>query len=281
MPTRIIKHILKITPDALAIRLVKRVVGQTKPLDLSKREKDAMALAKITKLGMNGEINAWEWGNGPIVVFVHGWGGQASQMAVHAQEISKRGYRCIVFDVTGHGDAPKNYTQWDYFIRDVTAFSKSLDDKIYAYVGHSAGAMTMMAAHHLGRIQAEKFICICAPSYPFPPIRALVRKLDPRNSVLSWYKKRIADQFEMSWSDLEKSEYYANPASHLLLVYDKKDRFVPHTEGDKIHSLCPKSTLVKTETYGHTRILVADELNIIVGDYLTAKNSATVTVSSN
>ncbi|OUR79065.1 hypothetical protein A9Q83_05650 [Alphaproteobacteria bacterium 46_93_T64] len=270
MPTRILKHVLQFVPDKLAIRLIRKISGQIKPLNLTELEQTAMAQAKAIRFGNEGEIKAWEWGAGPIVIFVHGWGGQASQMAPHAMEVSKLGFRSIVFDVTGHGNAEKNYTQWGYFIRDITKLSQSLNDKIYAYIGHSAGGVTMMAAHHLGRIEAEKLICVCAPSYPFPPLKAIQRKLNPRETVMPLYQEHISDQFEISWDELEKSAFYVDPKSKLLLVYDEKDRFVPHTEGDKIYALNPDASLIKTKDYGHTRILAAEELNTIVGDYLRA-----------
>lgn len=268
MPTRIMKTTLQILPDTLALRLINKLSGRVKPLDIGELEQTALSQAKMIYLGRNRKIRAWEWGEGPIVVFIHGWGGQASQMALHAREIANRGFRSIVFDVTGHGKSNKNYAQWDYFIRDITDLSKSLNDQIFAYIGHSAGGMTMMAAHHHGRIQAEKFICVCAPSFPFPPIEGVQRRLEPRASVMSLYKKHISNQFEIPWNVLETSEFYTNPQSKLLLIYDKNDKYVPHFEGDKIHALHPNSTLVKTEKHGHIRILASDELNTIVDDYL-------------
>ncbi|WP_169545433.1 alpha/beta fold hydrolase [Sneathiella aquimaris] len=269
MPTKIVKKILPILPDTLALRIIGKAAGIVKPLDVREFEQAALSQAKPIYLGQKKQIRAWEWGTGPIVVLIHGWGGQASQMAPHAMEIAKRGFRCIIFDVTGHGRSSKNYTQWDYFIRDITDLSNSLNEEIYAYIGHSAGGMTMMAAHHHGRIQAKKLICVCAPSFPFPPIEGVRRKLNPRASVMSLYKAHISKQFEIPWNQLETSEFYTNPTSKMLLIYDKKDKFVPHTEGDKIHTLHPNSSLVKTEEYGHTRILASEELNTIVGDFLS------------
>ncbi|MGH8764796.1 MAG: hypothetical protein ACRET8_03680, partial [Burkholderiales bacterium] len=61
---------------------------------------------------------------------------------------------------------------------------------------------------------------------------------------------------------------FAGAGADLLLVYDEKDRFVPHAEGDKLQALCPGAQLVKTQAYGHTRILGTPELARLVGEFL-------------
>jgi hypothetical protein len=53
-----------------------------------------------------------------------------------------------------------------------------------------------------------------------------------------------------------------------MLVYDETDRFVDHQEGDRILSWCKGAALVKTVAYGHTRILAAQELEQVVGEFL-------------
>ncbi|MEP3245234.1 MAG: alpha/beta fold hydrolase [Sneathiella sp.] len=269
MLNTLVKVMLKILPNPLGIRLLRTVAGQTKPLPIPEEVQAMLSKARTLTLGSCNNIRAWEWGHGPLVILVHGWGGQASQMAPLASEITRQGFRCVIFDVSGHGNAPENKTQWDYFIRDITDVTRSLNEKVYAYIGHSAGGMTMMAARKLGRIEAEKYMCICAPSYPFPPIRAVQQKLNPRKSLLDLYKTVIGGQFEIPWSELESSGYYSDPRATLSLVYDEKDRFVPHTEGDKIHALCPGSSLFKTKDYGHTRILNAPELRKQALEFLT------------
>jgi hypothetical protein len=53
-----------------------------------------------------------------------------------------------------------------------------------------------------------------------------------------------------------------------MLVYDEADRFVDHQEGDRILSWCKGAALMKTAAYGHTRILAAQELEQVVGEFL-------------
>lgn len=260
------KFVLKIMPDPVALHMVVTLSGKIPPLKLTPVEQEAMATAK--KLRFGDKTVAWEWGAGPNVVLVHGWGGSAAQMAPLAVQVAGQGYRAIALDVTGHGASPAKRTRWGLFIEDITALSKYLGHNVHAFIGHSAGGMTMMAAHHHRQIQAPCYVCICAPSYPFPPIRGVAQRLAPRETVMALFKQHISKQFGIAWADLETSGFYADPKSDLLLVYEERDRFVPHTEGDKLHSVCPGSTLLKTRDYSHQKILTAPELFTAVGEFL-------------
>jgi len=216
-----------------------------------------------------GEGNAsWAWGDGPIVIFVHGWSGRAAQMAPLARYVASLGFRSVALDVTGHGDSPGRRTRWEYFFRDIAALSASLGEAVHAYVGHSAGGLTMMAARATKGIRARRYVCISAPSFPFPPIEVIRKKLDPRPSVLEGYKRYIAAQFQATWPELEAGRCYAGATSDTLLFYDETDRFIDHREGDRIKALCPGAHLVKTQAYGHQAILSAPELARDVGAFL-------------
>src|SRR6266704_223067 len=266
------KFVINVVPEAMANSITRSLAAMTQRTNISSFEREAMAQANRMSYG---ESNvAWIWGNGPLVVFVHGWSGRAAQMAPLALYVANLGFRSVALDVTGHGDSPKRHTRWDYFFRDIAALSRSLDEEVYAYVGHSAGALSMMAARGLKGIRAQRYACICAPSFPFPPIDVIQKKLNPKEAVLESYKAYIAGQFETTWKQLQAGCSYADAGSNLLLFYDETDRFVNHSEGDRIQALCPGAQVVKTSAYSHQKILAAPELARTLGAFLQ-KESAT------
>jgi pimeloyl-ACP methyl ester carboxylesterase len=168
--TRLIKYAIRTLPTALAVRLTSFIAAKTKPAPVSDEERAIMARATRIDFGPNGSSNAWSWGAGPVVILVHGWGGRASQMAPLAASLAEQGFQAIALDVTGHGNSTSRQTRWDYFIRDISQLSRSVGGEIYAYIGHSAGGLTMMAARSLSGITAKRFVCVCSPSHPFPAI---------------------------------------------------------------------------------------------------------------
>ncbi len=265
------KFVINVVPEAMADSITRSLAAMTQRPPISSFEREAMAQANRMSYG---ESNvAWVWGNGPLVMFVHGWSGRAAQMAPLALHVANLGFRSVAIDVTGHGDSPKRHTRWDYFLRDIAALSQSLQEEVYAYVGHSAGALSMMAARALKGIHARRYACICAPSFPFPPIDVIRKKLNPKEAVLEHYRKYIAEQFETNWEELQAGRSYADAGADLLLFYDETDRFVDHSEGDRIQALCPGARLVKTSAYSHQKILAAPELAQAVGEFLKKRIS--------
>ena len=262
------KLVVNAAPQAAASSILRYLVARTRRPPVSLPEQEAMAQASRISYGEGGRNAAWVWGSGPAVIFVHGWGGRAAQMAPLAVQVAGLGFRSVAIEVTGHGASPKRHTRWDYFLRDIAALAVSLDEDVHAYVGHSAGALTMMAARALKGIRARRYVCICAPSFPFPPINVIQRKLNPKRAVLESYKTYIAEQFETSWERLQAGHAYASAGADTLLLYDETDRLVDHSEGDRIRALCPGARLVKTSGYGHQSILGAPELAQAVGAFL-------------
>ncbi len=267
------KLVINVVPEAAANSIVRVLASVTQRPRVSPLEQEAMAQASKARYGEGNENVAWAWGDGPPVVFVHGWSGRAAQMAPLAFHVAHLGFRSVALDVTGHGDSPKRHARWDYFLRDIAALSQSLHEEIYAYVGHSAGALCMMAARALKGIHAQRYACVCAPSFPFPPINVIQKKLNPKEGVLEQYKKHIAEQFETTWEELRAGRAYAHAGSDTLLFYDETDRFVDHSEGDRIQGLCPGARLVKTSAYSHQKILAAPELARAVGEFLKKDNA--------
>lgn len=268
MLIKVAKFVMNVVPEAMANSITRSLAAMTQRPPISSFEQEAMAQASKMSYGENNKNVAWVWGDGPLVIFVHGWSGRAAQMAPLALHVANLGFRSVAIDVTGHGDSPKRHTRWDYFLRDIAALSQSLHEEVYAYVGHSAGALSMMAARALKGIHAQRYACICAPSFPFPPINVIQKKLNPKEGVLEHYKKYIAEQFETTWEELQVGCSYANAGSDTLLFYDETDRFVNHSEGDKIQTLCPGAQMVKTSAYSHQKILVAPELAQTIGAFL-------------
>ena len=266
------KFAVKVAPQAMANSIVRTLASLTQRPPVSSVEQQAMARANRISYGENNKNVAWAWGKGSPVIFVHGWSGRAAQMAPLAIHIANSGFRSVAIEVTGHGDSPKRHTRWDYFFRDIAALSESLHEEVHAYVGHSAGALCMMAARALTGIRAQRYVCICAPSFPFPPIHVIQKKLDPRESVLEDYKKYIAEQFETTWEKLQAGCSYFGAGSNTLLFYDETDRFIDHSEGGRIQRLCPGTRFVKTSAYGHQAILAAPELAQEVGEFLRSRS---------
>lgn len=265
--TTVARTLVAALPASAAFHVMRSLAGRAPPRPAVTAAQQ-LALSQATALAYGEGRTAWSWGHGPLVVLVHGWGGRAAQLAPLALNTSRRGYRCVAIDVTGHGDSAGRRTAWRCFIDDIAGLSRSLGQEVHAYLGHSAGGLAMMAARAIHGTRAQRYICVCAPSHPFPPIRAVRQRLNPRPALIDRYQEFIAQQFGTSWQRLEAGHAFADAGQNLLLVYDQGDRFVEHAEGDRIQALCAGARLVKPTACGHTRVLAAPELEEALAAFL-------------
>lgn len=249
---------LKALPDSAGFRVTRSLAAVTRRPQVADNERAALARAQRIHYG-DGNI-AWAWGVGPPVVLVHGWSGRAAQMAPLAAHISGYGFRAVAMDVSGHGDSPGRRTEWGYFLRDIPALAEKLGEEVHAYVGHSAGALTVAASRRAGRIGARSFVLICAPTHPSPAINQIRRKLAPRPGVIARYQRYVAGQFGAPWDALTEGWAYQGLGSDTLLLSDTADRFVDHADADRIATVAQGARVVKSDRYGHGRILTSPEL---------------------
>jgi non-heme chloroperoxidase len=92
-----------------------------------------------------------DWGQGPAVVFSHGWPLSADAFEDQMFYLAARGYRCIAHDRRGHGRSsqPWNGNDLDTYADDLAALTEALDLKNATHVGHSTGGGEV--ARYIGR----------------------------------------------------------------------------------------------------------------------------------
>jgi pimeloyl-ACP methyl ester carboxylesterase len=261
---------IRLLPEAMGLYVAREIMNRQPRSAVSPDEHAAMQRARPLRYGARGRNVAWSWGEGPLVILVHGWGGRASQLSQLALHIAAQGFHAVAIDVTGHGESAGKRTRWGYFMRDIAALAQSLGEEVHAYVGHSSGGLSVMAARRLTGIHAARYVCVCSPSHPFKSVEFLRRRLEPSESTVARYRAYLARQFDTTWDELEAGWAFAGAGADTLLCYDETDRYIPHTEGDKILGLCHGARLVKTSGNGHNRILLTPGLAQSVGGFLAA-----------
>jgi pimeloyl-ACP methyl ester carboxylesterase len=271
MSTTIVKTLIRIFPATWGAHLIRRLTSQARRPEVRPEQRAALERATRITYGARATNFAWSWGAGPLVILIHGWNGRAAQFAPLASQLAELGFRCVAMDVTAHGDSAGEHPEWQHFLDDVAVLTTALGGEVFAFVGHSAGGLAMMAARALEGFAAQAYVCVCTPSHPFPPVRAVRERLNPPERVVARYREVVARPFKTSWRELEQGHAFAGAGAELLLVYDRSDRFVDHQEGDRIQSRCPGATLIKTASHGHSKILATRELEQIIGEFLRVR----------
>lgn len=263
-------------PADLAIELARQLAHSAAPLPLRPQDSALLAGATSFRFGPEDSRVGWSLGRGPMVLLTHGWGGRGTQMAGLARSLVAQGFRCAFFDAGGHGDSRSEPVGFDTFIRDVDALTRYFGGAVFAWIGHSAGGLSMMAARALKAVRAEHYVCIAAPLFPYVPLETIRATLGASQDVLDQLKPILAAQFESQWPLLEAgAAYLAQAGSDLLLAYDRDDERVRASDADEIAAGWPGTQIVKTSRYGHNRIVQAPEVWAAIHAFLGPGRAAT------
>jgi pimeloyl-ACP methyl ester carboxylesterase len=249
------------SPADAAKFLIDKISENSVALPLRPQDAPLLNGTQTFRFGPDGSRCAWSTGRGPLVLLTHGWGGRGVQMAPLAHALAASGFRCVFFDAGGHGDSRREAVGFDTFISDAATLTQHVGEPVFAWIGHSAGGLGMMASRALRGVRAERYVCISTPRFPYVPLEAIKHFYGVGDQILDLVKVHLAAQFESDWQTLEGgAAYQCELASKLLLAYDIDDESVRHADADRIAERWPGATIVKTRKFGHNKILQSPEV---------------------
>lgn len=203
-----------------------------------------------------------EWGEGPPIYLVHGWGGQRAHLAVFVKPLVEAGYRVVAFDLPSHNEsdpgalAPGRTTG----VECAKAIAAMIETHgpAHAVVAHSLGAnSTVMAATQGAQVGRLVFL---APMGEFPLYLDLFaarhgfgRRI--RSGLQRRLEKRIGmplHETNMTWTG-RQANY-----PPLLLIHDPDDPDSPLAASERVATAWPGARLLTTRGLGrlaHYRIL--------------------------
>ena len=210
-------------------------------------------------------LNYYSWGNGKIVLLVHGWGSRASHLAPVARILSSSGFKVLAFDAPAHtsvnGRARKEKSNMFEFCRAVSTMVKNVGP-VYAIIGHSLGAAAsaFTAAGYLRlsdyKINIEKLVLISCPKGIDSMIKGFCKSnnLNPDDELR--LTKELEEDFNFSVNDYSLSKAIPNINSDILIVHDTDDEEIPITDAEEISKASSKVQTFYTTGSGHYKILV-------------------------
>jgi pimeloyl-ACP methyl ester carboxylesterase len=204
-------------------------------------------------------VAVWSWGEGPAVIFVHGWGGLAAQFESFIEPLVRAGYRAVVFDAPSHGASGpsrhgKRQSTFFEFADALVAIAKQFEP-VAGVVAHSGGGTAAAWAVRKGwSVPAAVFI---APmGSPIAYRRVFGEALSIPEKVLDRFAANVERQLQFRWSDLEVADVgRVADTPPLLIVHDRDDRETSWRESQNVVAAWPDARMRTTTGLGHNRIL--------------------------
>jgi non-heme chloroperoxidase len=157
------------------------------------------------------EIFYKDWGEGPVVMFSHGWPLNADAWEDQLFTLASNGYRAIAHDRRGHGRSSQtwNGNDMDTYADDLAAVVQALDLHNVTHVGHSTGGgeVTRYIGRH-GTARVKSAVLVSA----IPPTM-LKTERNPEGlpmNVFDDIRKGVATDRSQFYQDLAVSFYSAN-----------------------------------------------------------------------
>ncbi len=203
-----------------------------------------------------------QWGDGPPVYLVHGWGGQRAHLAVFVKPLVEKGFRAIAFDLPSHnasepGELAPGRTTAIECAHAIAAMIRT-HGAAHAVVAHSLGAnATVLAAANgapVGRL------VLLAPMGDFPLYLDLfAARHDFGRRIRAGLHRRLEKRIGMRLEETNMS-HMGRRADYppLLLIHDPDDPDSPYAATARLAAQWAGAQLMTTRGLGrlaHYRIL--------------------------
>jgi pimeloyl-ACP methyl ester carboxylesterase len=208
------------------------------------------------------EINvvAWQWGSGPTVLLVHGWGGYAGQLEAFVQPLVQGGHEVIAFDAPSHGaSGPGKLGQGRATLFDFSSamVAVSRERALAGVIAHSGGCAAAAWALTTNTKWCPQRMVFFAPfGSAARYMDAFQRALGLSDEAMRRFRADTERQFNFRWADFEVpaiTDRVSTPP--VLVVHDRGDRETSWEDGAAIAARWPEARLVTTTGLGHNRIL--------------------------
>ena len=201
-----------------------------------------------------GRIALWAWGRGPTVLLVHGWSGNAGDMAPMAAALVRAGYRTVLFDMPGHGTSAPRPTNLYVYLRTLEALS-SMVGPLEAVVGHSLGGTATALALGQGILAAQRAVLLAPAVSPWEFSWDFAKMIGLPAERVPGMVARTEELVGAKADGLNAADAVRELATPVHIAHDPEDLDVPFAHSTALAAAWPGSTLVPRPALGHRKIL--------------------------
>jgi pimeloyl-ACP methyl ester carboxylesterase len=231
------------------------------------------------------KLNVRTWGEGPVVLLMHGWSGWWQQLGVYVEPLVAAGFQVVAWDAPSHGDsAPgrhgRHYASIADLVDALTVVSAHFD-QVAAIVAHSAGAMAAGVAVASGAVRPHRVVLVSPSVSGADQIAYLTSRLGwgPRTAASV---QVVADQrCGIRMADYDVPQLMSECPAELplaLFIQDRDDQEVPADSSARLAAHWPGAEVISTSGFDHFRVLWAPETVRRTVDFLSGRTSAARTL---
>ncbi|MDQ2858761.1 MAG: alpha/beta fold hydrolase [Candidatus Eremiobacteraeota bacterium] len=201
---------------------------------------------------LDGSVSATHYGVGRVVILVHGWEGNRSDLLAFVDPLVERGYSALAIDLPAHGASQGDMTSIPELGLALAAIGTEIGTLAGA-IAHSVGTAATALAISRG-LQTRRLVLIAPPAN----YGAYVRAFMAANVEASAHAESIAEvrrRIGIDADDVDTPTFLANSSVPGLILHSTDDRVVNIADARAIADAWPAARLVEFAGLGHRRIL--------------------------
>lgn len=231
--------------QAARLFLTPRPPAAPKPLQLPGATALRLPTAEV-------ELAALTAGDGPGVLLVHGWEGQASDLQAIALALLADGHRVVALDLPAHGASGGRRTSIPAAARALVQAAPALGP-LQAVVAHSVGAAVTMTAMARG-LAVGRAALLAAPAFYADYARGFARQLGLDAAATAQMIERLRDE-GVDVDAIAAPALVRTLPQPALYVHAADDRVVPIADAQAACAAWPGARLWRVDGLGHRRLL--------------------------
>ena len=200
-----------------------------------------------------GDVALQRAGTGPAVLLLHGWEGQASDLAAFVPPLLDGGFTVLTMDLPAHGASDGKQTSIPQSARALVAVGEALGP-LHAVIAHSIGSAVLAEALHAGLV-AQRAVLIAAPAYYERHARGFAAAAgldtDGAEAMLALLSRTIGSDVR----EISLPRRAPNVRQPALFIHSSDDRVVAIEESLVSAEAWPGARHLRVEGLGHRRIL--------------------------
>jgi len=212
----------------------------TRPPHAGYRQKQhaVLAIAQQAVLRVrNRSVRAYEWGAGPTVLLVHGWGGHAGQMTEFVAPLTAASYRVVALDAPAHGQSAGQLSSLVHFA-DAIAVAARAFGPFHAVVAHSLGAAA--TAYQMSKgMTVDRAVFIAPPARQTGIWQLFRQALGMSDREWELMRVRTERWLKVNFDDLQPEVLAPHMRTPLLILHGENDRVTPCSEGQALARVWP------------------------------------------
>lgn len=212
---------------------------------------------------LEGRINCYRTGVGPVVVFVHGWGGGAYQFFSLMRGLKAIGYTALAFDHLGHEaseNKPATLQQSISITNQILKYAQdNFNDGVAAVVGHDTGCLLLANAKPSLIKGISLFLIAPVFNYRLYFLRKL-ESLKLNRDFLKQYAQKFASNYQEQYAHLELAKKLKPYADNTVIAHDVNDPVASFEDSRKFCTAYPLTKLLVSKNCDHNRIISSESV---------------------